>query len=171
MGTKGQAAWNRVEFDDTNLMFLYVEMKEPVTVIAERFNCGTGSVYRRLRELGVVRTNAEAHKGQVPWNRVGRYTDGHGYIMLLLDEDDPYYCMTMKGGYIREHRHVMAEYLGRPLESWEIVHHINGIRDDNDIENLEIYPEQGTHLAVTMMQKEIKRLREELAALKAVEVT
>lgn len=43
-----------------------------------------------------------------------------------------------KGSKIAEHRHVMEESLGRPLERFETVHHINGNRQDNRIENLQL---------------------------------
>lgn len=44
-----------------------------------------------------------------------------------------------KKGWIYEHTVVMSEYLGRPLFKGESVHHINGIKNDNRIENLELW--------------------------------
>ena len=44
-----------------------------------------------------------------------------------------------KNGRILEHQYVMSQKLGRPLFKGENIHHINGVRDDNRIENLELW--------------------------------
>ncbi len=75
----------------------------------------------------------------------GRIVRSDGYIDIWLSPNDFFYPMAhcgngRKGGtkYVLEHRLVIAQHLGRCLQPWEGVHHRNGIKDDNRIENLEL---------------------------------
>lgn len=62
-----------------------------------------------------------------------------GYYEICVPRSHRFYSMASKTRHtILVHRLIMAEYLGRALSSKEIVHHINGIKTDNRIENLEL---------------------------------
>ena len=62
---------------------------------------------------------------------IGRHKSLDGYIKVP-DPEKRYHA-------ILEHRLIMEKHLGRLLLPNENVHHINGIRDDNRIENLELW--------------------------------
>lgn len=88
--------------------------------------------------------------------RGGRYKNSDGYMSILLTSDNFFFPMTSKNRpYVMEHRLVMAKYLGRCLLPWEVIHHKNGIKDDNRLENLELLPSQRQHIPSMKWQGEI----------------
>jgi hypothetical protein len=76
---------------------------------------------------------------------VGRRING-GYV-YLYKPDHPN-CNSDK--VIAEHTFVMSNHLGRALLPDEIVHHKNGIRDDNRLENLELCLKKTHHNGQTV---------------------
>lgn len=86
--------------------------------------------------------------GNTPWikgkslgkgNKHNRWKSGRtfhpqGYV-FIYQPDHPF---ALSGKYIAEHRFIMERCIGRYLRTNEVVHHINGITNDNRIENLEL---------------------------------
>lgn len=117
-----------------------------LTAIERLPNPNRNSFWRCVCECG-NETNAAAnmlktgrHKscgcwrgGKSSWNYVDK-TYKNGYAFIKMPEHP-----RSNNGRVREHIVVMEEYLGRSLFDHEEVHHLNGIRDDNRIENLELW--------------------------------
>lgn len=77
-----------------------------------------------------------------------RHKEHSGYISVKM----PNHPNANVDGWILEHRLVVSEYLGRPLAKDEIVHHKNGVRDDNKIENLQLF-KRGKHVTLHQLGK------------------
>ena len=95
-------------------------------------NCGV--TFRRSQtEIARGRTKycsttcaGEAHSGENnPSWRGGWHLSSHGYKKIRVD-----------GGYEYEHRRNMELHLGRKLETGEDVHHLDGNKQNNSLDNL-----------------------------------
>jgi hypothetical protein len=114
-------------------------------------------VGRRHRENGTRpptpdEENREASRqrmtgaGCPKWNN-GMSQTQSGYILVKPPPDYPFATKPDARGYFREHRMVMELHLGRQLLATEVVHHINGVKNDNRLENLELIGDQVSHMA------------------------
>jgi len=80
-----------------------------------------------------------------------------------------------KSGYVMEHRLIMEEQLGRYLTEDEVVHHKNGVKNDNVLENLEvmsIHDHRKLHLTAHSRLQEMElRIKQLEAQIKEQDTT
>ena len=106
-----------------------------------RTSRGSDEFKEKMRKFG---ENQRGDKN--PTWKGGRIKDKSGYVWVIANPNDPIAMQMRNAGtknYVQEHRLVVAYSLNRPLSPLESVHHINGVRDDNRLENLQL--RQGVH--------------------------
>lgn len=128
----------------------YERMKEMTAAgcsqneIASALSSSRDTIQKVMAREGIAPARRGAARGAQhgKW-RGGRWVRADGYVELSLSTDSPFRVMAKRASTVLEHRIVMATALGRPLADSESVHHINGDRQDNRLENLQL--RQGQH--------------------------
>lgn len=123
----------------------------------------TGLTFCRLC---AVRANAKKRRGLPAWNKGikrpelrgknhpswkgGRYIDNYGYVMRHVGGEK-----TAVGweAYRKEHVLVVEEFIGRRLVKGEVVHHIDGDKQNNCIDNLYLTDDPGHKVAHYSIQE------------------
>jgi hypothetical protein len=158
--------WLRVQYVDLGL-----SAKE----IADQIGATRGTVYSALAPAGIKpRSNDEGWTLKFPNGRHGNsaanWKGGRriigGYVYIYM----PDHPNARRNGAVQEHRLIMEKHLGRYLADDEIVHHIDGNKQNNLIENLELM-KRGQHSHhhfenVTELRKQIAELEQEIERLK-----
>src|SRR4030042_5745029 len=114
------------------------------------------------KEVGFIRGHQFRGYRHHSWNG-GKSITYHGYIDIYMPE----HPFASQRGYVREHRLVMEKHLGRYLLSHESIHHINGIPNDNRIENLVVLTRSGHgfyHSPNKFSPEEVLNIRQRLSS-------
>ncbi len=145
----------------------YLNKKMSLGKISKQLGYPVGTIlYRLIKHNVQLRSRKEASpklEDHHLW-KGGRYASTAGYMMVTLPGGKRQY----------EHRYIMETYLKRQLKREEHVHHINGNKSDNRIENLMILSgkihigeDQNKHKNWYHLKKEAGSLLRENSVLKA----
>lgn len=114
-----------------------------IETLAAKYRITTGAMRQKLRRANALDPARRRSSGELhPYWKGGRIVVDD-YVFLRPSPGDLAYCVPNGAGYVAEHRLVVGRSLGRPLLRTETVHHKNGLRHDNRLENLQL--RQGKH--------------------------
>jgi len=174
---KDRRLWLKLQKDE--LHQLYWEEKLSTRQIAELKDVSVSTVQLAMKKYGIKTRNlSEALKNAYitgvksrrqqtgsknPNWRGGRFKDDKGYIRV--------YCPNFngrKGRYVAEHIIVWERAYGTRLPKGYVIHHLNGTKDDNRLENLVALPvkQHNPRAVIKAFQRRIRELEEELRKLK-----
>jgi hypothetical protein len=108
----------------------YIKNKRTLDDLSEEIGLSARTLSKYLNKFGVRKQN-------------GRKITQEGYVKIF-SPDHPFKDANQ---YVYEHRLVMEKKLGRYLTKEEVVHHIDGDKLNNNIENLELFESAQSHKA------------------------
>lgn len=131
--------------------------------IATKFGVSHSWISKHLRDLGKIRTPIESKRirGTIlsgdknPQWRGGRFQDSNGYIQVK-NHDHPQ--GKNRHSYVFEHTIVWEEYHNRKLPEGYLIHHLNGIKNDNRPQNLIAMTRKDHHHQIEPYKKRIREL-------------
>jgi len=161
---------NRVDYFD-ELIELYVDKRMSILDCAEALGKSRKAIWYQLNKLGLTRGLSDALKvsvkvGQHLKGKKRTFTTEHRTNMSKAARNRPAKGYRLKAGYYVVtagpnmgrplHRVMVEEHYGIKLKHDQVIHHKNGIKTDNRINNLEIMT-NAEHIALHASEREIVR--------------
>ena len=134
---------NAKQVDVMALRLILQEAKMGIEETAKHFGVSVPTISRTMRRHGLK--SKKGHGSPMEknffWNG-GRKKDRDHYVLVKV----PGHPNATKQGYVREHRLVMENMLGRYLDPIEVVHHQDSDKTNNDPSNLILFANNAEHL-------------------------
>ena len=139
--------------------FLIQEYKSGLSQreIAGKLGVSNSCITKYFKKYNIkTRTKSENASGSSNGNwKGGKRVLENGYVSIYA----PNHPLRHKDGTVYEHQLVMEKHIGRALKRGEVVHHINGIKSDNRIENLLLLT-NSDHIKLHAIMRKGKKLME-----------
>jgi len=171
-GKNNRLNYRKHHLDNVEIDRLYTEGNLAAGKIGQRFGVSGHTIALRLKDMGIpIRSHSEvtrlsAKRGpDCHWWTGGRHKDSNGYVTIRM----PDHRLANATGTVKEHHLVWEKHHGKQVPKGWVVHHLNGVRDDNRPENLAAMP----RIAHTerengiLTKTRIKELEAEIEKLKA----
>lgn len=153
--------------DDINKMIRLYDIGDTLQEVADKFNTSKYNVYYWLKKNNCKRRKSRQEIYNIRRKRNGlrKHTAANGYVYVYNPENKRF-----KRGIMTEHQIVWESSHHKKLPNGWIIHHLNGIRNDNRPQNLMAMPKRSHHwhLVQYEYQKRIRDLEIELDIAKRV---